>query len=139
MQKIFEALWELFLARLNEESQKTSQASVARRLGVGRGNVTKWLNGTIKTADIVDFARYMDVLGMNVIDVLELDIDADTEVLIKKNQNLEQKILSEKEENAMLRGEIRLLERRLDRYESPPQVNSQKDNLRNKVQKAGND
>lgn len=121
MQKTFELLWSLFLERLNEESQKSSQADVARRLGVGRGNVTKWLNGTIQTADISAFSRYMDVLGINIIDVLDLKVDSDIDILIRKNEKLEQSLEKEREECMMLRGEIRLLSRRLDRYEPGPQ------------------
>jgi len=48
-QKIFALLWDTFLARVREESEKTSQSDVAKRLGVARGNITKWMNGTIRS------------------------------------------------------------------------------------------
>lgn len=68
----FNKLWDVFLQRIRAEIDNQGRgaaASIARRLGVASSTVTKWCDGTIRTAKIDDFLRYMDALGIKLEDV----------------------------------------------------------------------
>ena len=91
-QKIFALLWDTFLARVREESEKTSQSDVAKRLGVARGNITKWMNGTIRSTDIHDFSRYLDIMGVNIFEVIRLELSPEQKNLLAENENLSKEI-----------------------------------------------
>ena len=68
----FDKLWDVFLQRIRAEIDKHGRgaaASIARRLGVASSTVTKWCDGTIRTAKVDDFLRYMDALGIKLEDV----------------------------------------------------------------------
>ena len=112
-QKIFALLWDTFLARVREESEKTSQSDVAKRLGVARGNITKWMNGTIHSTDIHDFSRYLDIMGVNIFEVIRLELSPEQKNLLAENENLSKEIeilkkeLQEsKNQNFILLGKI---------------------------------
>ena len=112
-QKIFALLWDTFLARVREESEKTSQSDVAKRLGVARGNITKWMNGTIRSTDIHDFSRYLDIMGVNIFEVIRLELSPEQNNLLAENENLSKEIeilkkeLQEsKNQNFILLGKI---------------------------------
>lgn len=112
-QKIFALLWDTFLARVRKESEKTSQSEVAKRLGVARGNITKWMNGTIRSTDIRDFSRYLDIMGVNIFEVIRLELSPEQKNILAENENLSKKIeilkkeLQEsKNQNFILLGKI---------------------------------
>jgi len=60
----FDQIWGVFMSRLREELKGTTQESLGKRLGVHKATISKWLKETTKGADIKDFLRYMDVLGI---------------------------------------------------------------------------
>lgn len=68
-----DALWGLFLDKLRAELAGGwgSQARLAKALNVTPGNIKKWLDGDIKTANFQDMLRYMDVLGIRLDDVFK--------------------------------------------------------------------
>ena len=112
-QKIFALLWDTFLARVRKESEKTSQSEVAKRLGVARGNITKWMNGTIRSTDIRDFSCYLDIMGVNIFEVIRLELSPEQKNILAENENLSKKIeilkkeLQEsKNQNFILLGKI---------------------------------
>lgn len=68
----FDKLWDVFLQRIRAEIDKQGRgaaAAIARRLGVASSTVTKWCDGSIRTAKIDDFLRYMDALEIKLDDV----------------------------------------------------------------------
>lgn len=65
LQSKFPALWERFLKRIDEALQTTTQEELGRRLGVGKSAITKWRHGLTRGADLQDFLRYCDVLGID--------------------------------------------------------------------------
>lgn len=80
------------MARVREESEKTSQSDVAKRLGVARGNITKWMNGTIRSTDIHDFSRYLEIMGVNIFEVIRLELSPEQKNLLAENENLSKEI-----------------------------------------------
>lgn len=58
----FNALWGKFIEAISAEVKKTSQADVARRLGVNPGQVSKWLSGLSDNASLKHFLAHIDAL-----------------------------------------------------------------------------
>ena len=60
----FEQIWQNFLYRLEEEIERSSQADVARRLGVNRGQISKWLSGLQVGGNLKTFVTHVNKLGI---------------------------------------------------------------------------
>ena len=58
----FNALWGKFVEAISVEVKKTSQADVARRLGVNPGQVSKWLSGLSDNASLKHFLAHLEAL-----------------------------------------------------------------------------
>ena len=65
LQNKFPILWDCFLQRINDALKATTQEELGRRLGVGKSAITKWRHGSTRGADLQDFLRYCDVLGID--------------------------------------------------------------------------
>lgn len=61
----FEDIWGKFLTHLEDEISRSSQADVARRLGVNRGQVSKWLSGLQVGGNLKTFITHVNRLGLN--------------------------------------------------------------------------
>lgn len=62
---LFNQIWAEFLRKLQEEIDATSQADVARRLGVNRGQVSKWLSGLQIGGNLKTFISHSERLGID--------------------------------------------------------------------------
>lgn len=65
MGKLFDQVWSTFLQRLQEEINATSQADVARRLGVNRGQISKWLSKQQIGGNLKTFLSYAEQLQLD--------------------------------------------------------------------------
>lgn len=64
MDNQFDYIWKRFLTLLESEISRTSQADVARRLGVNRGQVSKWLSGLQVGGNLKTFVAHLENLGV---------------------------------------------------------------------------
>ncbi|GFM38289.1 helix-turn-helix domain-containing protein [Desulfovibrio psychrotolerans] len=62
MDSQFDYIWNSFLKRVEAEIDRTSQADVARRLGVNRGQVSKWLSGLQVGGNLKTFLTHLEKL-----------------------------------------------------------------------------
>lgn len=71
MEKIISMMWISFIEHIERARNSRGQlANIAKMCGVGRGSVTKWANGDIKSVDVHDFAKYCDALGIKIQDYI---------------------------------------------------------------------
>lgn len=98
MEKIISMMWVSFINHIERaRSSRGELANIAKMCGVGRGSVTKWANGDIKSVDVHDFAKYCDALGIKIQDYISTpNIDGVDPEYIDKLQA----------ENAALRTEV---------------------------------
>lgn len=98
MEKIISMMWISFKSHIeNARSSRGELANIAKMCGVGRGSVTKWANGDIKSVDVHDFAKYCDALGIKIQDYISVpNIDGVDIEYVDKIQA----------ENAALRAEV---------------------------------
>lgn len=64
-EKFFKQIWDEFLRLLIREINHSSQADVARRLGVNRGQVSKWLSGMQVGGNLKTFITHAQRLGFD--------------------------------------------------------------------------
>lgn len=72
MENQFDQLWKKFLDKLEIEISNSSQADVARRLGVNRGQVSKWLSGLQVGGNLKTFMSHLEKLNTSIESLLDL-------------------------------------------------------------------